>query len=217
MPRNRIDLTGMKFGRWTVGEVAKRRDGDSRLRWSCLCLCGTSREVPAYRLIRGESKSCGCLTKEVATKMSFKHGHANTCERPFTPTYHTWVSMLTRCNNFNHPSYKSYGGRGISVCREWHTFSNFLRDMGERPHGLVLDRINNELGYFKNNCRWVTHKNNCRNTRQTRIVEFKGQLKPLIELEELLGLNTGTVRSRLRRGWTVEKALALPTKAERGL
>ncbi len=96
-----------------------------------------------------------------------KHGltHSN--------TYNTWAGMLTRCNNIKHGAYKHYGGRGITVCERWKKFANFLEDMGERPEGLTLDRIDNDGNYEPGNCRWITHKENCNNKGPRRNVKAK--------------------------------------------
>src|SRR6185295_20173652 len=107
----------------------------------------------------GNTRSCGCLSKEVSAKLAAKlvktkHGHAPLGNH--SPTYVSWNCMLQRCSNPKATEYDCYGGRGISVCKRWKTFVNFLKDMGKRPACKSLDRINNDKGYYKSNCRWAT-------------------------------------------------------------
>ena len=126
----------------------------------CLnCSSGVKRQILA-NLKSGRSKSCGCLQKEIASKMLRQHGKSH------TSTYRIWLSMNRRCENENHVAYKNYGGRGITVCPRWkESFENFLEDMGERPANMQIDRINNNKGYFLENCRWATVSENNFNRR----------------------------------------------------
>lgn len=149
------------FGRLKVVEyVGKDRRGSSK--WQCLCDCGKEKIISGPCLTRGDTKSCGCLNKDIHTK----HGYKN------TPTYNSWASMIGRCGNPKNPAYKNYGGRRITVCKRWlnkkNGFINFLNDMGERPKGKTLDRTdNNKLreGYSLENCRWSTPKEQANNRR----------------------------------------------------
>lgn len=137
----------MKFGRWTVIS----REGKKA---SCKCECGTMRSVAFADLKRGHTKSCGCLAKDKG-RMFSKH-----------PLYATWINMIHRCYNENHKDFPYYGGRGIRVRRKWkNDFSIFARDMGERPVGTTLDRVNNELGYGPGNCQWASRKQQANNRR----------------------------------------------------
>lgn len=120
-------------------------------------------------------------------------------------TYSTWSSMMHRCNNPQRREYKNYGGRGISVCTRWSSFVEFKKDMGERPLGKVLDRINNDGNYEPDNCRWVTHKENCRNRSTARMLTYKGCTKSLTEWSETLGINMWTLRTRIRDGQALER------------
>jgi hypothetical protein len=146
-----------RFGRWTVvGEA-----GRNIRRQRCvivICDCGTRRKVVFYSLQNGRTRSCGCLNAELARRRAtyntwrLTHGHS-----PYgkpSPTYKSWRNMMARCNNPNHPNYYRYGGRGIGVCKRWYKFENFLKDMGKRPEGTVIGRIDHDRGYSPSNCRW---------------------------------------------------------------
>ncbi len=126
----------------------------------------------------------------------------------YHPLYGLWNSMKQRCFNPNTKDYKKYGGRGITVCKEWMQFRSFLRDMGSKPVGLCIDRIDNDGPYSKKNCRWATILEQSNNTRKNVRVEFDGKKLTYGEWDRLLGLSHGTTRSRiLKSKWPIEKAL----------
>lgn len=129
--------------------------------------------------------------------------------------YACWVSMRTRCNNPNHPKYKSYGARGIKVCERWDSFQNFIADMGLKPHpSLSLERKNNNEGYNPDNCKWGTTEEQSNNKRTSIIVTFRGETKTLRQhcTDQAM---YNTVISRLWRGWDVQKALSEPRQGYR--
>ena len=144
---NFIDLTGKVFGRWLV--LSRKMIVPSQTHWLCLCSCGTKKVVKGQSLIVGDSKSCGCYKLEVSTK----HGLNN------SPTRSSYIHMIQRCYNPKDTSFRHYGGRGIKVCKRWKGplgLVNFAADMGLRPKGLTLDRIDNDGNYEPTNCKWST-------------------------------------------------------------
>lgn len=132
------------------------------IKWHCKCDCGADRLVLARSMLRGASKSCGCYSRDVARENATKHLRIN------TPEYSSWASMIQRCTNPNDAKWSQYGGRGISVCSAWMSFDGFFIDMGERPAGTTIDRINVNGNYEPGNCRWATPTIQSRNRRPHR-------------------------------------------------
>lgn len=197
----RKDLVGKRFGRWIV--TAYGGPGTSGATWVCVCDCGTARRVNASALLAGTSRSCGCLSEELKTERA-THGHTR---GGHSPTFSVWRSMHARCSNPKHPSYQNYGGRGVKVCESWKAFEAFLDDMGARPEGMTLDRIDNDGSYCKENCRWISMKENSNNRRNNRLLTLHGKTHTVSQWAALTGLNESTIRARLFRGDTDEEAL----------
>ena len=188
-----MDNVGQTFNRWTI------------LSWPpvdqkvlCKCQCGTERLVFCPDVKSGKSKSCGCHQKEIATK----HGLSG------TGTRNSWRKMISRCFDSSSSSFHNYGGRGISVCRRWLKFENFVADMGLRPTGMTLDRINNEEDYSPTNCRWATRAEQARNRRTNKKITFNGVELCATDWSKRTGLHPTTITSRLKKGLPVSEVLA---------
>src|SRR3954471_6233232 len=155
-----IDRTGQRYERLTVTSRADNYRGNAQ--WHCACDCGRKIVALGNDLARGKVKSCGCYNAERIVK----HGMAN------SPVYHVWQAMIQRCENPNCDAYENYGARGITVCEEWHDFELFIADMGVRPKGFSIDRIDNDKGYCKSNCRWASTAQQLNNRRNNRVIEL---------------------------------------------
>lgn len=201
------DLTGQRFGRLTV--LARDRSKKTgQARWLCRCDCGTLTTVGSESLRGGRTKSCGCWRRESITWHHTTHGLAPRQNRP--RAYSSWYNMLNRCTNEDFPQYKDWGGRGITVCERWLEFPNFLTDMGERPPGLTLDRIDNNGNYEPGNCRWTTPHEQQMNTRV-----FKLTPEMLAEIKRLraTGLTIQAISEHVGLHWnTVSRALSRKTR-----
>lgn len=149
------NLVGLKFGRLLVTGIGDRhigKSGVSRFRWRCICDCGKEVDVLTNSLNSGNSKSCGCMAKEAVSKSTARIKHGMKGSRP----YSIWQNMKTRCTYKKCNVYKYYGGRGITYTSKWETFEGFWEDMKNGyEEGLSLDRIDNDNGYYKDNCRWI--------------------------------------------------------------
>jgi len=194
MKTNYIDITGKKFGFITVLGHSNIRI-KHRLLWNCKCVCG--KIIKRIRGVLNVIQSCGCMKAYIQSKKGTRHGMHG------SRTYTTWQSIKTRCSCRSYPSYYRYGGRGIFVCDRWlHSFENFLKDMGERPEGCSIERIDNDRHYEPGNCRWVTRK---------------GETKCLSDWAEHVGIKRETVKARIKYGWSIEEALSTPIIDRRSL
>lgn len=184
MNRNKLEIAGQRFGRLVVvSYVGPDRNGHSL--WSCRCDCGGQVQTLVNYLRRGDTKSCGCIKPRRNKGGSRSHGHCLRGENKATPTYRSWRSMVERCTKASHKSYVRYGGAGIGVTEPWLSFENFLADMGARPEGTTLDRVDPSLGYDKANCRWATpaeQSENCRSSpaKVSAIIESLAHLDPVL-------------------------------------
>jgi hypothetical protein len=196
----RLDIIGKRFDRLIViGYLGMSKRHHSR--WLCKCNCGRELEVLGNSLTSGNTKSCGCIFEEWLSVHNYKHGHCHTGE------HQTWTNMKQRCNNSKRPDFKYYGGRGIKICKRWLKFKNFFADMGEKPADKTLGRIDNDLGYCPENCEWQTEEQQKNNTSNNVIIEYKGERKTLARWARAKNIPQGRLYNRIRRGWTVERAL----------
>ena len=189
------DLVGTRVGRWAVETLAETSVTPGKDKYTCRCDCGTVRELDRKTLQGGQSQSCGCLHREVSAALceaSATHGHARQGAR--SAAYVAWAAMWSRVRHDDR-----YAGR-VSVCEAWRDFPTFLRDMGEPPGGLTLDRIDGSGGYSKDNCRWADWVTQGNNTSRNVRVEFRGERLTYAQVGRVLGIHPGTVRSRAIRG-----------------
>lgn len=213
MPRGpRKDLVGKKFGRWTVLTFAgfgNKENLSKYAMWLCACKCGTMREVIGRNLMFRLTESCGCASVERNIQRT-KHGMTD------SPEYNAWSSMWARVRGTEGAARDRhrYAGRGITCCDRWKLFENFYKDMGPRPNGYTLDRKDNDKGYFPNNCRWATKRQQARNKGNNRIVTAFGISMTLADWADRTGINYFVLWARIvPLGWTPEKALT--TSVER--
>lgn len=176
MSRQPAVVVGDRFGRLTVASEHGRTKYGGVL-WLCRCDCGKERVAESHNLRRASIRSCGCLQIESAVanqrsaaKANRTHGYSNR-----SPTYRSWEAMKYRCLRPSSSTYYKYGARGVRVCDRWMSFENFLADMGERPNGHSIDRIDPLGNYEPSNCRWATPKQQASNKRCHRIAELMEQ------------------------------------------
>lgn len=201
MPKTE-DLRGRRFGRLTVIDISPRKDGHSSW-WVCQCDCGNVKEVRRSCLIRGFTKSCGCLNRELARKhgrqMMSKHGWYG------TRAYHIWRGTIDRCENPNCSQYHNYGGRGIKICAEWRdspqAFCEWAMANGYSDK-LTLDRIDTNGNYEPSNCRWITMDKQQTNKRNNVNITFNGKTQCVAEWARELGLTQHRLYQRINAGWT---------------
>ena len=209
----RRDLSGQVFGRLTVTEYLGPRGKDHASWWQCRCECGRIREIRAAALIRGLTKSCGCLVTTLTTSRTAEHRRHGQSEHPL---YHVWCCIKARCFNPRSKSYRNYGGRGIWMHEPWvNDYTAFISDLeseiGKKPHGASIDRIDNDGPYAPGNVRWATPEQQVNNTRRTiRLTEWGVEMS-LKQYAALYGLNYDVLRYRVvNMGLSPNTAARLP-------
>lgn len=198
----KIDLSGQQFSKLTViRQSGNRKSGESI--WECRCECGNTAHVTSSKLRKGHTNSCGCNRGEL-------HGH----NFKNSPEYRAWNGMKRRCYWKKHKDYSRYGGRGIVVCERWmNSFTTFLEDMGLRPSSKhSLDRIDVNGNYEPSNCRWATDVEQSNNRHSNVVIEFNGESKTATEWARHLGMPDDVIAKRIRRGWSIERALTQPAR-----
>lgn len=199
MPR--LPMVGLQFGKLTVVSLCST---GKKVLWNCKCSCGEMKEVDGRNLRSGNSKSCGCVTREKSLDRSTKHGGRYSSE------YSNWCNMVSRCTNRANKKWKYYGGRGISVCTQWReSFSEFIKDVGPKPgKGFSLERERNEGNYEPGNVRWATQKEQTRNTRRNRMETYHGITLCVTDWAIKYGIKVTTLFGRLKR-MSIQDALEM--------
>ena len=207
MPRQRISvnqknikagdvferLTAVRFFEW------KRKNGD---RWVFLCVCGVEKVINVRSVMTGDTRSCGCLRDEKIRNVYLSHGMSRTSE------HNIWLGITQRCCNPLNKLWEWYGGRGISMCERWRKFENFYADMGPRPVGMSVERVDNEKGYSPENCKWASRHDQTRNKRNNIIVQYEEQSMCLKDFAVKIGIKYHILYYRMAiKGWTLEKAI----------
>lgn len=200
---NFIDLTGKRFGKLTVIEIAGK-DKRGQIRWRCICDCGNEKTINGGDLTRKNrpgTHSCGCENK------SHKHG------KKHTRLYRIYQGMKTRCYNTNDPGYLYYGAKGIQICNEWlEDFMRFYKWAITNGYSddLSIDRINVNGNYEPSNCRWATKKEQNNNKSTNLNIEYNGKIQSVEEWSNETGLSKDSIYKRLSMGWSIEKTLTTP-------
>lgn len=192
----RINLEGIKFGKLTVLQQAEDKitpKNKKVTQWKCLCSCGNTTIVATNNLRRGHTQSCGCLN----------NGNNRKHNKSYSRIYHIWVNMIQRCTNINNKSFKDYGGRGITVCKEWKEFQNFDKWALNNGYSdnLTIDRIDVNENYEPSNCRWVTVKEQANNKRNNHIVTFFRETHSITEWSRILNIPLSTLARKNKDDW----------------
>lgn len=187
------------YGRLTILSISGR-DANGRILVNCRCVCGTEKTVRLKDLKSGNTTSCGCWRKEIAAAQSKRRQvHGCATRDKHVSAYRSWESMRSRCLNPNDSSYVRYGKRGITICPEWESFTQFLADMGERPPGTTLDRKRNNEGYYPDNCRWATPVEQGENRRSSKFFTYNGKTQTISAWAREFGIPIGTLWGRLTK------------------
>lgn len=192
-------MIGEKYGRLTVISFIKK-DRNGKKVYLCSCECGNTKNVVAGNMKSDRTRSCGCLQKEKAKEAKTTHSKTQ------TGAYKSWSAMKRRCANRGSKDSKYYTDKGIKVCDRWlESFENFYKDMGDRPEGMSLDRLDNSKGYSLENCRWATKKEQTLNRGATIMIEIHGVEKCVKDWCKELKLNNNTLRSRVKEGYDIKE------------
>lgn len=208
-----IDRTGVRYGRLVVqGRAGKQ---GTKLLWKCRCDCGGGIVVTGNSLTTGNTKSCGCASRDAVigrNKAMAKHGLTN------SPEFYVWQGAKRRCYGAKSPNYPRYGGRGIKMCDRWRdSFINFYADMGPRPSPRhQLDRINNDGDYEPGNCRWAMPHTQAINRSTTIRLTINGETKPVGDWSRECGISALLIMNRIRSGWTANRAITEPVRRRHG-
>lgn len=208
-----IDLTGERFGRLNVfeREPATPENVKNGAMWKCKCDCGNTVTVKSNSLRSGHTKSCGCYHNERTVEVNTTHGKYK------NNIYRVWSSIKERCCNPHNKKYLRYGARGIAVCEEWkNDFSAFYDYVSRLPHfgeaGYSIDRINNDGNYEPGNVRWADFVMQNNNLSRNHLLEYGGKTQSIAQWAREIGMSYSALHSRIKRGWSIERAMAEPVK-----
>ena len=193
---------GSRFTRLTV--LQRLVGGSGGPYWQCQCDCGTVKRVAERFLRSGRTKSCGCLKTSQIAEVRKTHDMSK------TRTYKSWLDMRERCNDVTNPD---YGGRGITYAAHWEDFELFVRDMGEAPDGMTIERIDVNGNYEPENCRWATLVEQANNKRNNLLLTLNGETLTAAQWAARLNLTYKTILTRKGRlGWSDERTLTTPSR-----
>lgn len=207
-----IDLTGKIVGHLTVigySHIYTQPCGARVHYWKVKCACGKEFVRKSTHLTSKKIKnpqSCGCAIPEQVSKRAKTHGLKN------NRSYSTWINMIRRCENPTDAAFQHYGGRGIKVCEPWKSVEKFIEDMGERPVGFSIERIDVNKGYYKENCRWIPKIEQPRNARSNIKITANGETLILTDWAKRLNTRAAAIRHRLACGWSPQEAVTLPLR-----
>lgn len=211
-----IDLTDQRFGRLTV--IGRSGEQNRQVLWLCKCDCGQIITVTGGNLRSGNTKSCGCLNRESSSaRMKLQRYDEGADGHTYTRLYRIWRGLMNRCFNTADLSYCRYGGRGIECCAEWTewaTFRNWAVSSGYHA-SLTLDRIDNNGPYAPHNCRWANVYQQNNNKRNNHYLLCFGEKHTVAEWSRITGFKQTTIRQRIARGWSVERALTEPIEKKK--
>lgn len=209
----RTDYTGQRFGRLVVIARSEEKNHRGRTVWRCVCDCGGEKACEGQHLVRGSIASCGCLADESRHRRpspNRKHGLTH------TTMWTIWKDMVRRCYDETDPAFSHYGGRGITVCERWrHDVAAFAGDMGARPPGMMIERVDNDRGYELGNCIWadaITQQNNRRNNHR---ITHAGRTLTVAQWAREVGMQASTLIKRIEGGWPFERAISQPVRPRR--
>lgn len=207
------NILGERYGRLVVIKQAGK-DKHGGYLWLCKCDCGNEKVILANSLLSGKTQSCGCLAREQFGNRTRKHGKSR------TRLYKIWLNITMRCENTKLNYYKNYGGRGITVCDEWRNnyqaFCDWAMTNGYNENAktgeCTIDRIDVDGNYCPENCRWITRAEQANNKRNNHFLELNGERHTVKEWSEITGINSGSILSRIKYGWTTQRVLQEPIK-----
>ena len=197
-----LGIAGQKFGSLLAVRATDRRIYGGNVVWEFLCDCGTVCFFSGAIVARGATKSCGCVKRERVRRLKLSHGQSGSL------IHQVWGAMIQRCGNPKNKDYGLYGGRGIFVCDQWrNSFESFASDMGPRPKGGMIERRNNEGPYSPGNCYWASAIQQGRNRRDNCRLTINGEILCIADWSERTGLSQQTIRSRMVRGWPLNRLI----------